>query len=420
MKWFPVFCGLWIVVFLAPLAAQEDGALDWDIDSIFDDSAPDDSAKKTDASGSAGEITVSNLVRQRGFNFDASYEFHGGIAPGWSEAPWVSNAKKEFSLSPGLKMRASLGLDIQISEVFRVKNSVRFEIPDFRFALGDFFFDYSFSDTVFVRGGKYGVSWGISPNYGFTNLLARVPPGSSGGESFIVKAEMPIGVGGIQVLALTRADLMGGVLPGRQNIGLGGKYNLALRWADIDAGAFYQYGMPLRGFLSIKTTVGNTELYHEWMAAIDLQQPENMSGAANIGFSRDFFDNKLTLNGELFFNAEENAYWYHSETILKDAGTSPFISGLSGALNLIYRLGGKGNPRLFTQLLCAPLEYSAQFVPGFGLSPWSHIEFYFAVPMSLGRRESYYYVHTVDSGDRPFSIIMMLSLNGSFQYGRYF
>jgi hypothetical protein len=156
------------------------------------------------------------------------------------------------------------------------------------------------------------------------------------------------------------------------------------------------------------------------MAAVNVKQPENASGAANIGFAKDFFDGKLTTNGELFFNAEENAYWYRPETVLKEEGTSPFITGLSGTLNLIYRIGGKGNPRFFTQIHYAPLEYSAQFTPGFGLSPWRHIELYLAMPISLGRRDSYYYNHTIDSGNRPFSVIMMLSLNGNFQYGHYF
>jgi hypothetical protein len=151
-----------------------------------------------------------------------------------------------------------------------------------------------------------------------------------------------------------------------------------------------------------------------------VKQPENASGAANIGFARDFFDGKLTANGELLFNAEENAYWYSPKTDIKEAETSPFIVGLSGALNLIYRIGGKGNPRFFTQILYAPMENSARFVPGFGLNPWSHIDFYVAMPMALGSRDGYYYIHTADVNNRPFSIMMLLSLGGAFQYGYYF
>ena len=422
MKWFPVFCGIVVFTLFTPLAAQETNSADWDIDSLFDEPPPEYPAKETGSAGDEGEaLTVLKLVKQRGFTFDASYTFYGGIAPGWNHAPWMSNVDKTFSWAPGVKLKASFGLDVQISEVFRVKNNIIFDIPTPNFfKFGDFFFDYNFYNTVFVRGGKYGLTWGISPNYGFTNLLARLPPNGPAGESFILKADIPIGVGGIQALTQTRANLMGGVVPEFRDFGVGGKYNLALRWADIDAGAYYQSGMPLRGFLSIKTTIGNTELYHEWVAAVTVKQPENASGAANIGFARDFFDGKLTLNGELLFNAEENAYWYRPETAIKEAGASPFIGGLSGAMNVIYRVGGRGNPRFFTQVLYAPMENSAQFVPGFRLNPWSHIEFYLAVPMALGSRDGYYYTHNADSSNRPFSIVLLLSLNGSFQYGRYF
>jgi hypothetical protein len=470
VRWFPVFFGLLVFACVPLLIAQEGDSLDWDIDAIFGESPgtspngkevsgantrdpgvstlvrggtreedtsdwdidaifdepPDTSGEEEDFGEDAEGFTVSALIRRRGFTLSASYGFSGGIAPGWNEAPWFSGEGNEavFTFSPGVKMTASLGLDVQISEVFRVKTSVGFTIPKFAFTLGDFFFDYIFYDTVFVRGGKYGLTWGISPNYGFTNLLARIPAGGAAGESFILKADMPIGIGGIQVLGQTRANLMGGVIPKREDVGLGGKYNLALRWADFDLGVFYQKGMPPRGFLSIKTTLGNTELFHEWMIAFNFEDPRMTNGAANIGFVRDFFDNRLTLNGELFFNAEENAWGYTAETDIRDAYTSPFIDGLNMALGLIYRLDGRGSPRLVSQFLYAPMENSAQFVPGFRLNPWPHIEFYAAMPMALGSRDGYYYTHTfiLDNQNRPrrFSLMMLLSLSGTFQYGHYF
>jgi hypothetical protein len=401
----------------------------WDLDSIFDEPPPDSSVAETTAAGddSAG-LAISSLLRRRGFTFDASYGFSAGIAPGWDEAPWFSDVDKTFTFSPGVKMKAAVGLDVQISEAFRVKSSVKFEIPKFNdvfsFTLGDFFFDYNLYDTVFFRGGKYNLTWGISPNYGFTNLLSRVPSGYVAKESFILKADIPIGVGGIQALSQTRADLLGGVVPGIEDFGVGVKYNLALRAADIDVGAFYQKNMTPRGFLAIKTTIGNTELYHEWMVAVNFDEPGKTSGAANIGFVRDFLANKLTVNGELFFNAEENALWYNPETDFRKEEMPPFVTGLNGALNASYRLDGKGNPRFFAQLLYAPTEESAQFIPGFRLNPWPHIEFYAAMPMALGSRDGYYYTHTYirdnQNRPRPFSLMLLLSLNGTFQYGQYF
>jgi hypothetical protein len=425
MNHFWFFCmAVFFVVTVSAAAQSEDGA--WDIDSLFDDPLSDTSAKEPKTSGDDfGGQTVLDLIKRRGFILDASYEFWAGVMPGWDHAPWMSHVDKVFTFAPGARMKASLGLDVQISEVFRVKNVVKIDIPKFSFGLGDFFFDYNLCNTVFVRGGKYNLSWGISPNFNFTNLLARIPPGSVGGESFILRADVPIGIGGIQVLGLTRADLINGVLPDyERDIGVGGKYNLALRWVDIDLGFFYQRGMNMRSFLSMKTTLGKTELYSEWMASFSVEQPEDASGAASIGFVRDFFDGRLSVNGELFFNAEKDVWWYSPETNIREAHPSSFVEGLNGALNLLYRFDGKGVPRLFTQFYYAPMEESAQIVPGFRLAPWPHIEFYFALPMALGSMNGYYYTHTFITDNqnrpRPFSLILLLSLTGSLRHGYYF
>jgi hypothetical protein len=225
-----------------------------------------------------------------------------------------------------------------------------------------------------------------------------------------LKADVPIGIGGVQALALTRANLAGGVLPNLNDIGFGAKYNLALRQADFDVGVYYKEGMALRGFMSIKTTIGKTELYNEWMAAI--HSDYEASGAGNVGFVQDFLGGRLSVNGELFYNAEKDTYWYRPESGFREAETSPFVEGFSMALNLLYRFGGKLNPRLFLQSFYAPLQNSAQLVPGFRLSLWPYIEFYFAVPMALGDRNGYYYSHTADPQNRPLSVVMLLTLTG--------
>jgi hypothetical protein len=409
MKWCLIFLSLLVAV---SLGAQEDDSLNWDIDSLFDEPLPESPVEESPEDGASG-LSALGLVRRRGFTFDASFEFMAGLAPGWEVPFWFSTDEDEdaFSWGPAVKMTAKFGLDAQISEFFRVKTLIGFSIPNFTIKLDDFFFDYSLYDKVFFRGGKYNHSWGISPNYSFANLLSRVPKKGLWGDSYIFKADVPIGIGGIQALALTRANLAGGILPGWSDIGYGAKYNLALRWADFDIGVFYQEGMALRGFMSIKTTIGKTELYNEWMAVIHSDN-EAASGAGNVGVVRDFFGGKLSVNGELFYNAEKDSYWYRPESGFREADTSPFVEGFNVALNLLYRFGGKLNPRLFLQMFYTPLQNSAQVVPGFRLSLWPYIEFYFAVPMGLGDRNSYYYSHTADPHDRPFSVVMLLTLTG--------
>jgi len=431
MRWLFVFLALTVIAYLP---AQEERLPDWDIDSLFDEPLPETESNSEESESSSSENTaaVRELIGQRGFNFNLSSEFMAGVAPGWYELPWAPSDDRDYYLERMIKMRTSLTMDAQISSVFRVRNTVYFEIPSFALKLGDFFFDYAFYDRVFFRGGKYNISWGISPNYNFTNLPARIPYEDNRfkNDSFILRADIPVGIGGFQVLALTRANLLDNASADvikKEDIGYGIKYNLALRQADLDMGLYYQMEMPLRGFLSIKTTVRNTEIYSEGLISIDTEQASNVSGAVSLGFSRDFFDNKFSVNGELFYNAEKGAFEYRPETNVREAEIYPLVGGLNAALNLLYRFGDKWNIRLFFQMRYAIFENSAQLVPGFRLAPWNHIDIYFAVPMSLGNEDGYYRkntfrMDTVSYPNRPlpFSVILMVTLKGDIQFGHYY
>ena len=419
MKKFFVFFG---IIFITNLSAQDQGFLDWDIDSIFDEPPPAPPLEEPNADNDGN--TVLQSIQQRGFIFDANYRLLMGHSIGWYEEPWSTNWDKEgYHQEFIFSMHGSFGIDAQVSEAFRAKSVIYYEVPNFSLGLGDFFFDYNFYNAVFFRGGKYNLSWSISPFHDFTNLLSRVPKDGPHGESFIFKADIPIGIGGIQALALTRTDLLNGVIPGIDDFGFGGKYNLALRWADFNLGVFYQTGMPLRGFLSIKTTILGVELYNEWLTAIDVQVPAETTGAVNLGFACDFLGGKLRAAGEVLYNAERNAWWYSPETIFGKADISPFIEGISGVLNLSLRLGDKGQPRLFLQTLLAPPENLYRIIPGFSLNPWPDIELYLAVPMALGSKDGYNYLNAVNNDNNgqllPFSIILLLNLNGSVQFRHY-
>jgi hypothetical protein len=420
MKWLAFFLGLFVII---NPCAQETNSLDFDIDSLFD--SPDENAPVIEETNkdTVQEPTVLSLVKKRGITFNASYGFYAGIAPGWDEVPQVQNEKREYFLSwqknQIFSMSSSFGVDAQISEVFRVLTTVSFSIPsDPIFSLGNFFFDYNLIDKFFFRGGKYEYGWGISPNFGFTNLLSRVPKGSPGGDAFTFKIDIPVKIGGIQLLAMTRALIMSGDFPGIKDLGYGAKYNIALPVIDLDTGFFYQSNMAFRSFLSLKKTIGKTEVYNEWLAVIDnIIDPKKFSGAFNLGFFQDFLYNKLNLNCEIFFNSEDEAIWYSPRTSFKKADTSPYLKGFNAALNIVYRFEKKGNPRLFAQIRYSMSEKSALFIPGFNLTPFQHLGLYCAVPMALGSRNGYYYKNTGDGHNRPYSFVLMLSLSGNISAG---
>jgi len=411
----------------APLAAQqEEGAFSWDMDTLFDTlpadpaSSPSNSTDEQNDEHVLSEVSLLELVRQPGFVFDGRFEFLLGFAPGWNEVPWFDTEERIMTRAPAAKMQVSFNIDAQFSNILRLNSTLFFTIPNFSLQLGDFFFDYNIEEKVFIRGGKFNQRWGISNNFPFTDLLSRVPPNNPRyvNEPLIIRADIPIKVGGFQLLSLTRANLLEGETFLPNDLAYGVKYNLALTWIDIDVGSFFQEEMALRGFLSIKTTIGNTELYNEWLGVYDFyNEQRTKSAAASVGFIHEFFDNRLSVNGEFFYNTELDGYRFVPESNLTEATTTLFPSGINVALNLLYRLRIPGSPRIFLQTLYAPEQDSAQLVPGFRLNLFEHLELSFAVPMALGKKNGYYYQHPNDPANqnRPFAIVLMLALRGNLR-----
>ncbi|MCL2380371.1 MAG: hypothetical protein FWC64_02120 [Treponema sp.] len=427
MRLLSILLGLALVV---PLAAQEEGGLDWDIAGIFYTPPPEAPVEPPPA---AGGFSPLDMLFHPGVTFEGAFEFAGGIVPGWWDVPWFPPSQDRnrpeddntFSWGAVVRTQLRFGIDAQVSQFFRVRTFVSFTLPgNDSIELGEFFFDYNMFDRFFFRGGRFNHNWGISRNFAFTNLLVRVPDGTFNRKPFILRADIPVGIGGFQFLALTRTDLFGGAHIYRHDLGYGGKFNLALPRADIDIGAFYQEQMPFRSFLSLSTTIGRTEWYTEWLAAIDATRQDGLigvGGAANLGFVRDFFRNRLTVNGEVFFNTEQGTYWFRPETSINEPQTFLFNDGLNLALNLIYRFRGRSAPRLFVQAFYAPEQWSGQVVPGFRLTPWEHLEFYFAVPMAIGDADGHYFANTADPHprfNRPFTFVMLVTLRGNIRTGQ--
>jgi hypothetical protein len=445
-KPFLLLCFLSLLSVSFRLAAQETPAepaagadlLGRDIDSLFDgtepEAGPEDEAGAGEAEGKsaakdgkeggdasfAGSI-LRDLVRRSGFALEGSFRFYSGFAPGWSETPWNWDETEEELTRPVLGgMSADLILDFQISEVFRVRSSFGFSYPALALGVTEFFFDYSLKDRLFLRGGKFSPGWGRSSNYPFTNLLSRLPEGNAGGDAYVFKANLPIGVGGIELITLTRKGFMAKDLPTPSELGYGAKYNLALPWIDIDMGAFYLETMPFRVIASVKTTLpGDIEAYTEGLVAVPQETWDDLSFSANAGLARDFFGDLFTLNGEFFYNGEEGVGWFSPKTDMRDAKVVPFINGYNAAFNLVIRPRLFWDLRIFSQVLYGIEENTVQFVPGFSCKPLSHLEFSLAVPMALGSREGTYYQNNVDTKNRPFAVVLLLSIQGSQRFDYY-
>jgi hypothetical protein len=407
----------------------ETGMLDRDMDSLFDEPLPDPgetggSADGDDSGGGIQEAAdagglLASMIRKRGFTLDASWYFYGGVSPGWNEVPWYWNSEdEEYSTVLGAGINAALGLDFQISEHLRVKNLFTFVFPDLPFTVKEIFIDYNLADRMFFRGGKFTQNWGLSSNYPYANLLARLPPDNTGGDPYIVKADVPIGIGGVELLALTRPGFMAPnkTIPSFDEIGFGGKYNLARQWVDLDVGVFYHEEMPLRNFVSIKSTVMDTEIYAEALVSVRHKPWGTVQGSGSIGFLREFFSGKLALNGEYFYNGEKDAWYFNPETNLEEEETSPFIKGNNMAINVLYRTGVFRDMRLMVQCFYSFDENSAMVVPGLSFAPFPHVNVSLGIPMVLGSRDGTYYRYNADKTNRPFSIVLLVGVSGDYRF----
>jgi hypothetical protein len=399
--------------------------LESDIDSLFDEpeSPPgeDPEAAPGEDPGTSGGNLLTDVVKKRGLTFGADYSFVAGYSPGYSEAPWYWREKDEaFTQIIAVDMASSLFLDIQLSPSLRVKQSFRMSFPDYDPVVKEFFCDYTLLDLAYFRIGKHTVNWGLSSNYPFTNLPARIPFNNSGGDSYAMKADVPIGIGGVQLLSLTRPGFVADQdNPNLDEAGYGLKYNLALPQADINIGSFYHKQMALRGYLSVKSTLADTvEAYSEGLVAVDQETFGDMVYAGSIGFLNDFFDGNLTVNGEYFYNGERYSSYYKTASGIVKEEITPFIYGHNIALNLKVRPGA-GDLRFFAAYLFNFNEWSGQIVPGCTLSPSENMTIYLAFPMALGGSGGTYYSSNVDRNNRPFSASLIVSIKGSFRKGWY-
>lgn len=428
-----------------------DDFFEGDLDSLFED-IPEEPANDTSAQGEKNEnpppvntdpSAIASALRKIGFSLDAGFNFAAGYLPGWKIAPWYWENDDDSELDHAMlaKMESSIALDFQVSDVFRVRQAFSVAIPNLALSIPEFFFDYNLFNLVFFRAGKYVINWGISPNFPFANLPSRIPsipddgntPGTNenySGDVYLIRADIPVGIGGFQLAAMTRSSALDNFLNNNEEIKtdlgrvgkifFGLKYNVAIPIVDIDTGFVYNSKLDSKAFLALKTTLfDEMELYAEGLLSYNFDSFDNFAGAVSVGIMQDFFDDQLSVNAELYYNGEKNASYIPNKSFL--GGTDPvaFIQGFNTALNIRYKPFWLKKTEFLLKYLHGFDENTVQLVPGFRLTPLSNVNLYVAVPMSLGDKDGYYYINNVDEKNRPFSVIVMLTFGGSYRYSNH-
>jgi hypothetical protein len=429
-----------------------DDFFEGDIDSLFGDvsedeeesgslqSEPENPPSAENTPPSPAPVALPIVLKKIGYSIDASFNFAGGYIPGWKVAPWHWQNEADENVDQALvaKMESTVALDFQVSDVFRVRQAFSIAIPNLAITIPEFFFDYSLMNRVFFRVGKFAINWGISPNFPYANLPSRIPTMSDdtttkdknerfNGDIYLIRADIPVGVGGLQLAAMTRSSALNDLFNNNEEITsdlgrvgkifFGLKYNVAVPIVDIDVGLLYNKKLNTRAFLSLKTTLfDRLELYSEGLLSYNLDTDDNFAASASIGMMQDFFDNQLSVNAELYYNGEEEASYVQSQSFLTMSETVGFIDGLNAALNIRYKPVWLPKTELFFKYLHGFSENTAQLVPGFRLTPLSNLNLYVAVPMALGSKDGLYYRDNLDEKNRPFSVNIMLTFSGSYRY----
>jgi hypothetical protein len=447
-----------------------------DIDSLFEEETPpaDASVQMPAQTAPQPVADVATNFKKKGFSLSASYSFTGGFFPGWDEAPWYWDEypAKQTSLS-GVIMTSSMGINYQISDTFGVRSTFSFSFPAFAIAVDSFYFDYSINNKFFLRAGKFSYNWGISRNFSFANLLSLVPTDSQRGKDtfyaerdqegnvkkvarytsgkndvYTMRLSIPIGIGGFEFVAIARDDFFKETNFQRELIYWGGKYNLAFKTVDIDAGAMYSEIMPLHVAVSVKTTILNTEVYAEGLAAIGsselvegelitewVNKHENdppwkvhirerrwdaLAFSGSVGVARDFFSKKLAVGAEFFYNGESDLQWMTEADIEKgmSSKTNELIKGSNLAVNLSFKPGWR-DLQFGVKFLYGIDDNTMELVPGIRIVPFPNMAVSLAVPMALGSRDGYYYRHNTDTKNRPFSIALAVTFSGSHRWDNY-
>jgi len=402
----------------SPAAGENNQTTEDEIDSLFGGQGDKTGTGDGDKTGTEdGDSGLLSLLGEKGITLGASFFLMAGYSPGFDFLPMdVSDPDSiEYIDMAILKLEASISFNIRLSRELRVFQRIASKAPELVPEIEELFCDYSMLDAVFLRIGRHNIAWGISPNYAFTNLLARLPedvdPEDESADSFAFKMTIPVGVGGFDVVMFTRSSFWDADDdPDVDEIGAGGKFNLALDNFDFNIGGYFHRDLNLRFFYSLKTTLPfEIEAYTEGLLAVDLDYFEAAEDgqivfSANAGFYFDLFDQTLRINTEYFYNGEE------SELDVKGA-LFPLFAGHNVALNISWAFFN-GKFKLLFQGKYNITENSGVILPAATLDVIPHCTFSLGIPYVLGPVSGGYFQENDDNKDRRIALVFAIILRG--------
>jgi hypothetical protein len=379
-----------------------------------------------------------------GFTFGASYTIGAFVAPGWKRMDVRKqdmHSEDNFSWWPGIVMNADVYFDIQLSDIFRIRQSITFNVLGTSFTISEFFFDYNPGQHFFIRAGKFNATWGQSRNYPVANLIGRVPASNEPFAPVYARVSIPVGIGGFELVASGRYMSFTTLETTGDRVGLGLKYNAAANNIDADIGIFYQKYMPLRAFVSFKSTLfGSWECYAEGLVVFrpdlitgteifswddvvfdSITLKDNFFFSGNIGFIQTFINDRLRVNAEVFYSGEKD-----STVLVKQQQLLPgdeeeeaivLSDSLNIALNIQYKTGIFFDLAIGLQFRWSLMHDEGMITPSITIAPAKHLRIGFAMPYITKPGSTKF--SNPDDSKRQFSIMLMANLGGNYHFAHY-
>jgi hypothetical protein len=237
--------------------------------------------------------------------FTGSANIKGGMLIGISEWGNPFEDLGLWDIAPFGDYGVSLKLDIRPEDYLRFYSSFTTDFPNQTVKVDELFFDYTLADSVFIRAGKFSMTWGqgqiINPGDFVSNAI----------NSFALKTFFPLATNGFT--AVVMADLEK-LESGFDSASYSGLFDFSLGPVVIGLSSYFDTSVGLQSSTYIKTPILGIDSAIEGVITWgDLTANEVIPQAEILAaFFSEFADGKGQIIAEYLFDTSIANYLGHT------------------------------------------------------------------------------------------------------------
>jgi hypothetical protein len=248
----------------------------------------------------------------------------------------VENIDSPDSDAAAIELTSRLFFDARPADDFRAFGKMTLAYPfddnggsrtfDEVFNIEELFADFIWNDTLYFRGGKHAINWGVGYFFSPADLLniTEIDPENPEAERegpVSVKTHFPFGANNLYLYFIAND------IETIKDVAIAAKVEMLLASMEAGIGALYQRDVPPSGMLTLTFPVGDIDVFGEAviryhadrlypvvpdtfpLAGLELEQfDEEFFFQASVGLSYiytfDEFDSSLSITGQYYYNGE--------------------------------------------------------------------------------------------------------------------